>query len=463
MSRTTLLGLGLAAAFVVCNPQVTFADTPDADITWKDINSKKKSLVFGRFIGKFETTDFRDRRVRMQHSETGKQHELRVDDGLGLIAELVPPGMYEVVSVEAIYYPQIGGPFKPGQYRPIRQKFVINPRADEAPKAEIFVPADRPVYIGTIQASTEADGLVYRGHHLRVIDDFEQAYDRLGNFYPTLAADFVRQDIVPVRHFMLKPTRSAAPLELVVGMDDPVSQAREYITEGKYKQATNWLATFMPSSDEERNITKLLVGEALLGDKQYEQAIETLGEVLLSEPDENRALRLLARAHSLHGNSEDAENLYRALSQNLPGDAEAMLQLGYTHALQADETGSHSAFTTAFDSDFDYLLNDFGPFITAVKSARDQEKDYTPARVLKFKVAPPRGIQSRRASQDGGMSILIDHVGKVIAVQYSPTSTGSAPRMMMAIVKATFKPASLNGVPVPCLLVMGSGGPTDSE
>ncbi len=87
--------------------------------------------------------------------------------------------------------------------------------------------------------------------------------------YPNLVGSLERQGIVPARHFMLKPTRVPGPLERVVGLDDPIKQAREYIGDGKYRQALNWLDTFMPAADDERTAAKLLAGEALLGDEGY--------------------------------------------------------------------------------------------------------------------------------------------------------------------------------------------------
>ena len=304
------------------------ADTPGRNESWQNILADGKSLVFGRFVGKFESPEFRSRRIRLINEDTGDEKILSVDEGLGYIEELIPPGMYSLVALEAIYYPPIR-PFRPDKYRPIRQSFRLKPREGETAKALIYVPPDRPVYIGTIQASDEKEGIVYRGHQLRIIDDFDIAFEHLTLTYPRLASTFRTDGLIPARHFMLKPSRRENHNEAVVAMDDPIRTARDYITDGKYSLAVHWLKSFVPVSDAKRFEAKLLVGEALLGDKQYPEAIEVIGEVLLVFPRNKRALRLLARAHALNGDLDDAVSLYEGLSEILPNDAEAHLQLEF--------------------------------------------------------------------------------------------------------------------------------------
>jgi tetratricopeptide (TPR) repeat protein len=322
--------------------------------------------------------------------------------------------------------------------------------------ALIVVPADRPVYIGTIEAERAVDGIVYRGHQLRVYDDFDDAFGRLQTFYPQLVASFDRDGIAPARHFMLKPTTRPDALEAVVGADDPIKQAREYISEGKYKQAVNWLETFMPTNDAERNETRLLVGEALLGSRDYEEAIEELGEVLLANPGELRALRLLARAHAYNKNLADAQNLYEALAEAVPDDAEAHLHLGYFYALKDQRQKALDQFGVAFDSSFDYLLNDVAPFFVAMRAVVEEKVAvYEPPRVVRFDVPPPKSMDSRRSSESGSIAVLVDHRGKVVAAHLSGTSSGTNPLLMVSLVRATFAPASLNGIPIPALLTMG--------
>lgn len=450
--------LGLIVAFSLLSSLPVSADTPDSDTSWNDVVSDGDSIIFGRFTGKFESSQFTSKRVRLRELTTGKVRFLEVDDGLGYIAEKVPPGTYQLEGVEAVYNPRYGR-IDHRRRRPIRQRYGVNPKTGDASAALIVVPKDRPVYIGTIEAESVLDGVVYRGHQLRIHDEFEEAYDRLGVFYPALARSLERSGIFPVSHFMLKPSpKERGPLERVVGLEDPVTQARQYIAEGKFEQAINWLETFMPTTDEERSETRLLVGEALLADKRYSEAIDVLGEVLLADPKETRALRLLARAHAFNEDVESAESLYRALAEAIPEDAEAHLHLGYLHALKRQSEPAKEHFRLAFQTDFDYLLHDIAPFYLALRTV-GEDAEYEPARIVRYDVAPPRGMDSRRASETSSISVLIDHEGKVVAAHISAESTGSAPQMMVSLVRARYMPASLNGIPIPSLLTLGRPQP----
>ena len=427
------------------------ADTPDADTSWSEVVSDGDSIVFGRFTGKFGSPDFSSRRVGLRNVTSGKVRFLGVDDGLGYIAEKIPPGTYTVESLEAIYRAPI---LANKMNRPIRQRYRVTPKTGEARVGLIVVPKDHPVYIGTIELGTVMDGVVYRGHQLRIRDEFDEAFERLGAFYPALARSLESGGIDPMRQFMLKPSKAPDPLERVVGLDEPVKQAREYVADGKFKQAINWLETFMPTTDSERNETRLLVGEALFGDGRYQDAIDELGDVLLVDPSKTRALRLLARAHAFHGDAESAENLYGALAEVIPEDAEAHLHLGYLYALnrQSDEAAEH--FRVAFQTGFDYLLHDIAPFYIAMRTLEDNAQ-YEPPQVIRYQVKPPKGMDSRRGAESSSMAVVIDHEGRVVAARISPGSRGSAPHMMVSLVRATYRPASLNGVPVPSLISMG--------
>ncbi len=458
-ARVILKAVGLVQGLVLVVLLVAIpiaADTPDRDESWREVASDGKSVVFGRFVGKFNSIEFRSRRIRLREVSTGKNETLEIDDALGFIAETIKPGLYDVLGFEAVYYPQVW-PARPGKYRPLRQRYGLSPKSGDAQAAFIHIPEDRPVYIGTIKASNELDGVVYRGHQLRVLDEYDEAFDRLESFYPALTASLDRDGIVPARHFMLKPTRQREPLERVVGLDDPIRQARDYIADGKYRQAISWLETFMPASDDERAESKLLVGEAMLGDGEYPEAIEELGEVLLIDPEETRALRLLARAHALDGHLEDARDLYTALTEAIPDDAEAHLHLGYLHALKENAVAAQEEFHAAFQTNFDYLLNDLVPFFVALKTTMaDDVGRYEPPRVVRYRTPPPKAMDSRRQSESGGFAVLIDHRGKVIAAQIGAHSSGTMPLMMLSLVRATFEPASLNGIPIPAILSLGS-------
>ena len=430
------------------------ADNPGDSASWRDLVSHGESLVFGRFVGKFESAEFSSRRVRIR-DKSGHEILLSVDDGVGYIAETLPPGTYSVVGIEAVYVPR-SRPFKPDKYRPIRQKFGVRPKTGDVNEALLVVPPDRPVYMGTIEAAVAVDGVVYRGHQLRVYDDYDDAVLSLSSFYPRLTQSLERDGIAPARHFILKPTRRADPLESVVGADQPILQAREYIAERKFKQAVAWLETFMPTNDSERHEVRLLVGEALLGDRRFPEAIEELGEVLLANPHELRALRLLARSHAQNKNLPDAQNLYEALADAVPDDTEAHLYLGYLFALQDQRERALEEFGAAFQTDFDYLLHDISPFAVAMRVVFDDEAGtYEPPRVVKFDVPPPKEMGSRRSGNSSSIAVLVDHRGKVVAAQLGGDGSGSMPLLMVSLVRATYSPASLNGIPVPAILFMG--------
>lgn len=449
-----LVGVLLLASFPAA------ADTPNENDAWRDVSADGNSLVFGRFVGKFDSTQFHSRRILLREVTTGEEETLAIGDALGTITETLPPGVYDLLGFEAIYYPRLTGPIRADRYRPIRQRFVVKPKTGDATSSQIFVPKNRPVYIGTIRADNPLDGIVYRGHQLRVFDDYDEAVRRLSVLYPNLVGSLERDGIVAARHFMLKPSARPEPLERVVGLDNPIQQARDYINDGKYSQAITWLETFMAASDQERVEAKLLVGEAMLGDGRYTEAIEALGDVLLFNANETRALRLLARAHAFERNLDDAQNLYEALTLMLPEDAEAHLHLGYLYALKDESELAQKEFRAAFETDFDYLLHDFSPFLIALREALDEDSgEYLPPRVIRFTVPPPRGMESRRASMDDGFSVLVDHEGKVIAAQIGARTGGSAPMMMLSLVKATYEPASLNGIPIPALVRMGDMSP----
>ena len=446
-----------AALAISLTAGLAFAERPSRDQLWPEVLRDGKSLVIGRFVGKFESPDFRSRRLVLRHRDSGKEERLSIDDGLGLIHELVEPGVYEVEAIEAVYFPNIR-PMNPRRFRPIRQRFSVAPRAHETSDPLIAVPPDRPVYIGTIRAAAERQGMVYEGQKLRVLDDFDQAMDRLSLTYPALASSLSESSVVPQRHFMLRPTRPAPPLEMVVGVEDPIRQARRYIEDGKFAQAINWLSTFMPVSDRHRNEVRLLVGEAHLGSRDLELAIEELGEVLLQNPSNLRALRLLARSHSLNGNLEDAENLYQAVLDLRPRDAEAHLQLGFFHALREEAAASQASFAVAFETDFDYLMHDLAPFLVAVRRSAAEEAVYVPPALKSTDVPMRGGGGSRRSSEKDGVMLLIDHTGDVKSAHFNPESSGRLHQTMMSLLRGRFSPATLNGIAVPAVMAFGFFG-----
>lgn len=433
------------------------AELPSRKSIWSKVQQDGQSLVIGRFVGKFESPDFRSRRIVLRHRDTGRQQTLSVDDGLGLIAELIPPGVYDVEAIEAVYFPNIR-PLNVRRFRPIRQRFTVSPRLHERGETLISVPSDRPVYIGTIRAGAERQGMVYEGQKLRVLDDFDVAMERFAGVYPLLATSLDERAVVPQRHFMLRPTQPEPPLEMIVGMEDPIRQARRYIEDGKFEQAINWLSTFMPVSDAQRNDVRLLIGESHLGARNLELAIEELGDVLLQDPGNVRALRLLARSHSLNGDLEDTESLYRALLDVRPQDAEAHLQLGYLYALRADDGAAEAAFEVAFETDFDYLMHDLAPFLMAVRERSNLNLLYEPPILRSTPVPMTGGGGSRRSSESDGIMVLIDHRGRVKSAHFAPESSNRVHQTMMSLVRGRYTPATLNGVAVPSIMAIGSFG-----
>lgn len=422
-------------------------------MSWGNVTSKGQSLVFGRLEGQFDGPDFRDRKLELRRVESGKTVDISVGEGLGYFEAVIPPGSYEVLAVEATYFPP-GRPMDPTRYRPVRQRFGVHPKPTESMALPaIHVPADRPVYVGTVRVDNLPDGIVYRGHYIRVVDEYEEAFERLASQFPQLASSLSRASITPARHYMLKPRPPERPLD-IIEVEDPIRRARDYIAEGKFQQAINWLRTFMPTSDEERNEARLLIGEAMLGDGNYMDAIDRLGSALQADPENHRALRLLARAHLYNKDVDDAMNLYGALAEAMPGDAEANLTMGYLYALRSESLRSAQAFDSAFRYDHDYLLYDVAPFATVLNAVKQESAEYVPPRVVRHRVRPPRDIQSRRSAR-GGLALVIDHTGRVVAARVAPEGGGSLSAMMLAMIRATFKPASVNGVAVPSLLLMG--------
>jgi tetratricopeptide (TPR) repeat protein len=432
------------------------ADELKEDMSWRDVTTKGASVIFGRLEGRFDGPEFHDRKIELQRAENGKEISIQVDEGLGYFEAIIPAGSYQVTGIEATYYPP-ERPVNPARYRPVRQRFGVQPKPEEGQIPQIRVPPERPVYVGTLQIDNTPDGIVYRGHFIRVLDEFDETYERLETNFPAFVSSLSSSEIKPARHYMLKPKRRESPLE-IVEVDDPIRRSREYISEYKFQQAINWLQTFMPASDRERNEMRLLMGEAYLGDGKLPEAIAKLGDALELDPENLRALRLLARAHLLHGDTDDALNLYGALAESLPGDAEAHLQLGYLYALNAESSRSSDQFDSAFTYTYDYLLHDVAPFAMALRAVHDEDSlEYEPARVVRQRVRPPSSIESRRSGETGGLVLVIDHNGKVVAARLAAGATGNLPMMLISMISATFKPAALNGIPIPSLLLMGGG------
>jgi len=447
MTRLAVTGLALFVA--VSSARAGAGDGLDRDATWDELRSEGRSFVFGRIQGRFDGIEYRGRKIRVKNTATGKEHLIRVEKGLGFFEAALPVGTYAFVALEAVYFPPTR-PLNPRKYPPVQQSYRVRP-LPEIGLPTFPVVEDRPVYLGTIRSGLGGEGLVYEGHSIEIADEFQHAFESLASRHRELVESLARKGIEPTRYFFLKPTEDDPVLDLAA-VDAPLEQARDYLSEGKFDQALSWLDTFMPTTDEERTEVRLLVGETYLADKRYEDAIEELGDVLLAEPENLRALRLLARAHALSGHREDALDLYRALADAVPDDAESSLYLGYHYALAAQEELAERAFDSAFAVNFDYLLHDLTPYSLALKA---DGAEYTPPKIIDGAVRAPSTLRSRR-SESGAFGMLLDHEGHIVAVHLTPNAGSWAPTMMMTLIRAHFRPARLNGVPIPCLVIIGA-------
>jgi len=426
------------------------ADKISETAVWQELNRRGLSFVFGRFEGKFVGPAFHDKKIRLLNKEDGEESTIEVDRGLGYFYGALPAGAYSLVSFDALYVPPVAASRRE-KYPPVRQRYLIKaPTGVGRPSFRVVT--EMPLYLGTIRIRPGMDGSVYKGNQLAIIDEYEEAVGHLGRRYPNLARSLSRAGLEPGRSFILKPENAASSLE-PISADEPIALARDYIEDGKYRQAIDWLMTFMPASDKERNQVWLLNGEALLGELKYQEAIEVLGRVLLEQPENQRALRLLARAHAYNGDVKDAFDLYEALSEVVPGDAESALYIGYQHALRYDEERAAAAFDIAFEDKFDYLLYDNSPFVVALES---RDAVYSPPSAVRGVVKPPETLRSRRGSE-GALGVIIDHKGNLVAAHMTSNSENWAPSMIMSVIRASFKAGQLNGVPVPCVLILGSG------
>ena len=142
------------------------------------------------------------------------------------------------------------------------------------------------MYIGTIRAAPERRGMGVRGAEAPGPGRFRcVAMERLSAAHPALVVSLGERAVVPQRHFMLRPTRpgAAAGVGRGGGRSHPAGAAVHSRT-ASTTQAINWLSTFMPVSDTQRNEVRLLVGESHLGARDLELAIEELGEVAVGGP-----------------------------------------------------------------------------------------------------------------------------------------------------------------------------------
>lgn len=442
----------IAATILICVPAAR-ANAADR-ASWDELRNKGQSFVFGRLEGRFDGPQYRGQKIRVRETETNEEHLIKVEKGLGYFHAILPTGRYALVSLESMYFPRMK-PMNPRRYPPVRQRYTIRPMP-RIGLPSFPVVTESPLYLGTIRSSVRHDGMVYQGHSLEIYDDYDGAVSHMNTRLPTLMASLEQRSVTPERFFFISPSNRELPAtELVTSIEDPVLQAREYIREGKHQQAINWLMTFMPANDEERQQMQLLIGEASLSEKRYDDAIENIGEALRADPTNLRALRLLARSHMLNGNREDAIPLYESLLESEPEDAEASLHAGFHYALSSDRKAAHEKFEIALSKsdDFDYLLYDLMPYALALN---ERGAEYLPPEPRSGFVRAPSTLRTRRDS-GGGLAVLVDHEGQVVAAHVAEDSNHWASAVMMSMIRGEFKPARLNDVPIPCLIILGPG------
>jgi tetratricopeptide (TPR) repeat protein len=435
----------LSLALVVSGPsRDSRAGEIEPDTTWQSLRNQGRSLIFGRLTGSFDGPEYRDKEIRVRDKETGQEHRIPVEPGLGDFAATLPTGSYFIVTIDATYIPAVK-PMDLERFPPVHQRYALS-GYEGLPSFPVVT--ESPLYLGTIRSNPRIEGMVYEGHRLEILDELPEAWARLAAAYPALTRSLTETNVEPRRYFFVKPQAMESALE-VAAVTDGLALARDYIAQGKYRQAIAWLQTTLPASDSERLETRLLLGEASLGDRNYANAIDYLGEVLQTQPENTRALRLLARAHALNGDGDDALDLYRALVQAIPSDAEASLHIGFDHALRAEAGPAARAFTDALSDNFDYLLHDSSPYDLAMKAGGER---YEPPRVVDGVAALPAHLLSRRA-YTGGFALLLDHRGRLVAAHLTNEAQSWAPAALMSLIRARFRPARLNGVAVPCLFV----------
>ena len=188
----TVCMLFLLTAALVAVPAT--ADSLKEDASWTSVTSKGYSLVFGRLAGRFDGADFRDRNLEFRRLDDGKKFDVSVGEGLGYFEALLPPGYYEIKAVEATYSP-IGRPINPQRYRPVRQRYGVSPKPSEMTKQpSIHIPRDRPVYMGTVEVDNDPDGIVYRGHYIGLVNEFDEAFERLAKQFPKFANSLMESE-----------------------------------------------------------------------------------------------------------------------------------------------------------------------------------------------------------------------------------------------------------------------------
>ena len=150
VAATTALWLALAAP--------SWADDLDGNETWSELRQEGLSIVFGRIQGRFDGTDYRGRKIRVRHIETGDEHLIRADEALGFFEATLPVGSYEVVAIGAVYFPSIR-PMNPRRFPPVKQRYRVKAPPNVGIPTFPVLP-EAPIYLGTIRSGVRSEGLV---------------------------------------------------------------------------------------------------------------------------------------------------------------------------------------------------------------------------------------------------------------------------------------------------------------
>ena len=91
------------------------------------------------------------------------------------------------------------------------------------------------------------------------------------------------------------------------------------MTEAESKKHKRTLVGVVVSTKMEKSV--VVQTERLVRHKLYGKFMRRHDKYMVDDPENMRALRLLARAHAFSGHREDALGLYRALAESVPDDA----------------------------------------------------------------------------------------------------------------------------------------------
>jgi hypothetical protein len=169
---------------------VARADNPGDTTSWRDLVSEGESLVFGRFVGKFESAEFSSRRVRVRNNESGHEILLSVDDGVGYIAETIPRDVRVSASRRSTF---LGTPVQARQVSP--HPAEVRGAAQDRGRERAFSSFLRTAGLHrNHRGGDRRRRVVYQGHQLRVYDDCDGLWTG-SRFPPRLAQSLDRDRI----------------------------------------------------------------------------------------------------------------------------------------------------------------------------------------------------------------------------------------------------------------------------